>query len=85
MKLIFEDFHEISNFPFVGEDNYNRIVEAEKLDEFEEYIDEHFPEGITAHDLCEWILWNDETMNEIFNELGITTDNNEEEGENDND
>lgn len=71
MKLIFENFYEIQNFPYYGEDAFNIIKEAEKLDEFEEYIDNHYPCGITARELCENVLWNEETMNEIFLEIGI--------------
>lgn len=74
MKLIFEDFYEVENFPFYGEDAFDKIKEAEKLDEFEQYIENHYPDGITAKELCECILWNENTMNEIYKEIGIETE-----------
>ena len=51
----------ISN-PFMGK----------TIDAFDDYLENTYPDGITATGLDE-LLWNDNEMEEIFKEIGIET------------
>ena len=68
MKLIYENLYDFK--PNYGVDNWDRIVEAGKIDAFDDYLENSYPDGITASDLGQ-LLWNDFEMEEIFKELGI--------------
>ena len=68
MKLIYENLYDFK--PNYGADNWDRIVEAGKIDAFDDYLENSYPDGITASNL-EQLLWNDFEMEEIFKELGI--------------
>ena len=70
MKLIYENLYDFK--PFYGIDNWDRIVEAGKIDAFDDYLENTYPDGITATGLDE-LLWNDNEMEEIFKEIGIET------------
>ena len=70
MKLIVEKLYGYT--PAFGKNNWNIIVEAGKIDAFDDYLEITYPDGITEAALDE-LLWNDEEMEHIFNEIGIET------------
>ena len=68
MKLIYDNLYEFK--PTYGVDNWDRIVEAEKIDAFDDYLENTYPDGITANGL-DALLWNDDEMKRIFKIIGI--------------
>lgn len=68
MKLIVDTLYGYS--PAYGRDNWNIIVEAGKLDVFEEYLENRYPEGIPSAGL-DMLLWDDMEMEEVFRTIGI--------------
>ncbi len=57
-------------------DIYNTIEEYDKVEEFEELIDELYPEGIEEVQLNDLLWFEDEWL---FEQLGIPTDEEDEE------
>lgn len=70
MKLIYDNLYDFK--PFYGIDNWNRIVESGKIDAFDDYLENTYPDGISATGL-DALLWNDDEMEQIFKEIGIET------------
>ena len=68
MKLIVDTLYGYS--PAYGRDNWNIIVEAGKLDAFEEYLENRYPEGIPSAGL-DMLLWDDQEMEGVFRAIGI--------------
>ena len=68
MKLIVDTLYGYS--PAYGRDNWNIIVEAGKLDAFEEYLENRYPEGIPSAGL-DMLLWDDQEMEEVFKAIGL--------------
>ena len=68
MKLIVENLYGYN--PTYGKTNWSIIVEAGKIDAFDYYLDNTYPDGITEAALDE-LLWNDQEMEHIFDVIGI--------------
>lgn len=71
MKIIINKYT-----PWFGAvDTYNTIEEYDKVEEFEELIDELYPEGIEETTLND-ILWFEDEW--LFEQLGIDTEEEDE-------
>lgn len=68
MKLILDTLNGYS--PAYGRDNWNIILEAGKLDAFEDYLENTYPEGIPSAAL-DMLLWDDQEMEAVFRTIGI--------------
>lgn len=68
MKLIVENLYGYN--PTYGKTNWSIIVEAGKIDAFDDYLENTYPDGITEASLDE-LLWNDQEMEHIFDVIGI--------------
>ena len=64
MKLIYDNLYDFK--PFYGIDNWNRIVESGKIDAFDDYLENTYPDGISATGL-DALLWNDDEMEQVKN------------------
>ena len=69
MKIIFDD---LTNYhPYWGTDKWDILIEKGKLDAFNDYMDEHYPDGLTEGEFNDLLGNCDDVVQEIFSEIGI--------------
>lgn len=71
-EISFEDFDAWSG----AVDTKEKIIDAEKAEEFEALVEELFPNGIDVTELNDFLWFDDDYILEI---LGITEENEEDE------
>lgn len=83
MKIIIEDMS-IANFDAWsgGKDTKSMIIEAGKVNEFDSYVDELWPDGLTDTELNHYLSFDGGGILEM---LGISEDEEDEELEEDED